>query len=52
MPYEEEFTGEVRARQGKYFDMQIPPVIAKLLQLKKGTIVRVKMSVAKEVNKQ
>ena len=42
----EEFVGEVRAKDEKYYDIQIPRPVAKLLDLKKGTLVRIKISVA------
>jgi len=46
MPFQEEFVGKVRVQRKEYFDIQIPKLIAKLLELKKGTLVRVTLSVA------
>ena len=45
MSNQEKFVGKVRLAQNKYYDVQIPPSVAEVLKLKKGSLVRVELTV-------
>lgn len=48
MSQSEEFLAEVRVQRDKYFQIQIPHLTGQLMNLKNGTLLRVKISVEKE----
>ena len=50
MQQEEQFLTSVRGREDGYCYVTIPKPVVNMLRLKKGSYVRVKISLVKEVN--